>query len=63
MGTPSQLSQCTRCGRPLAASSRFCDRCGTPIVASGQRVDPQPLRVGEVLDGQWRLEGKLGAGG
>lgn len=55
--------KCYLCGQALAPAARFCDRCGAPAGQAPGEVDHQPLRVGEVVEGKWRLEGKLGAGG
>jgi serine/threonine-protein kinase len=59
-----EQGRCSQCGQGLGVAARFCDRCGTPVQAPGaQAVEHRPLRVGDVLEGKWRLEGKLGAGG
>ncbi|MGC4114853.1 MAG: protein kinase [Myxococcales bacterium] len=63
MGTDVPL-KCPKCSRSLAPGARFCDRCGVPVQSAS--IDPlstAPLRVGELLEGKWKLEGKLGAGG
>jgi len=55
----STSNHCSQCGNPLPAGELRCTVC----VAPPGQVSTQPLRVGEVLEGKWRLEGKLGAGG
>jgi serine/threonine protein kinase len=57
----SSSSRC-ECGNAFAPGAKRCERCGREA-PKPQQVDLSPLRVGEVLDGKWRLEGKLGVGG
>ncbi|HEY3451489.1 MAG TPA: protein kinase [Myxococcales bacterium] len=55
-------NSCSQCGRPLSEVARFCERCGTPTHVAGDD-GMQPIREGDVLDGKWRIERKLGTGG
>jgi len=52
---------CPTCGQALDETSRFCKFCGAPI------DDPEdlaaPVQEGDVFEGKWRIESKLGQGG
>ncbi len=57
---------CLSCGQPLDDASRFCKHCGaaTPspddsLVGSGFVA----IKLGDLFENKWRLEGKLGQGG
>ncbi|MBI5546609.1 MAG: protein kinase [Deltaproteobacteria bacterium] len=59
---------CIECGATLPVSARFCEHCSGPSqpVAGSDEDDegqPKPLNPGDVLDGKWRIERKLGVGG
>ena len=51
--------RCQACGAPMALGAAVCASCGVraPVPSPVPKVD------GEVLDGHWRLERKLGRGG
>ncbi|MGC4120223.1 MAG: serine/threonine-protein kinase [Myxococcales bacterium] len=59
---PEPANACSQCGRPLSEAARFCERCGTPTHVPADD-GMQPIREGDVLDGKWRIERKLGTGG
>ncbi len=59
---PETANACSQCGRTLSQAARFCERCGTPTHVSSDD-GMQPIREGDVLDGKWRIERKLGTGG
>lgn len=60
---------CGMCGTSLPASSSACPRCGAPaasLPSPGAVESPtelMPIRVGDLFEGKWRIESKLGAGG
>ena len=58
---------CEKCGQKLAADSRFCNLCGAPTPLGApwavEEATKKPIRPGDVLEGKWRIEGKIGQGG
>jgi len=58
---------CEKCGQQLAAGSRFCNLCGAPTAAGSpfavEEATKKPIRSGDVLEGKWRIDGKIGQGG
>lgn len=63
---------CPKCGSENFDTNKFCKKCGRSLparnpVAPGNHpnfVSPQPRNfVGQVLDGKYRLDAKLGSGG
>ena len=59
---------CAKCGGELVAGSRFCNQCGAPAPATSpfeilEDGAVAPIRPGDVLEGKWRVEKKIGQGG
>lgn len=63
---------CPKCGVKNVDTSKFCKACGKPLpdrsqirqAVSPQFAIPQQLNlIGQVLDGKYRIEAKLGSGG
>ncbi|MBI5547353.1 MAG: serine/threonine protein kinase [Deltaproteobacteria bacterium] len=60
---------CRDCGAALPAPGAACVRCSSPTPALPEKSDPEaksdlpPVRVGDLFEGKWRIESKLGAGG
>jgi serine/threonine-protein kinase len=52
--------RCARCDYEFPDGDRFCGRCGLSLSADGQQVDPL---LGLTLDGRYRIEKRIGAGG
>src|SRR5882757_7741163 len=62
---------CPKCGKENRDDSKFCKNCGANL--PGARQGPQPkvyppaadsaYQPGQILDGKYRIEGKLGSGG
>lgn len=51
---------CPKCSQPLSTDAAFCSKCG----ASTRSSDTQSSgKAGQVLEGKWRLEKKIGEGG
>ncbi|MBX5484718.1 MAG: protein kinase, partial [Myxococcaceae bacterium] len=66
------LQTCPRCGTPTLPDARVCGECGELLRGthpSGALRDPPPvyattdLKVGDVLEGKWRLDEIVGRGG
>jgi hypothetical protein len=57
---------CAECGSSLADGPRFCGQCGAPAAAeavAGAPPDAPDPWLGRVVDGRYRVIGRLGAGG
>ena len=54
---------CPKCQKPVGSKSRFCKHCGASIVAEVEDPSFSKVRVGDVFEGKWRIESKLGQGG
>lgn len=51
---------CSRCGNENSNDARFCNHCGETI--RYQSNDPDPM-LGRSIDGRYRIDGLIGAGG
>ncbi|MET0402810.1 MAG: serine/threonine-protein kinase [Cystobacter sp.] len=65
-----QPSSCVTCGLPVPFAGAPCSECTALTHHAGETGGPRagtsetpPLAPGDVLEGKWRLEGLLGAGG
>ncbi|MGI5861379.1 MAG: protein kinase domain-containing protein [Myxococcales bacterium] len=58
---------CQACGQAVAPGSRFCNLCGAPTPAASNLLSEEiaaiPIDPGDVLEGKWRIQKKLGQGG
>ncbi|MGC4114854.1 MAG: serine/threonine-protein kinase [Myxococcales bacterium] len=60
---------CSHCGNVLPAPGADCPLCAAHTPALPETRDPEarpelpPVRVGDLFEGKWRIESKLGAGG
>ncbi|HEY3448272.1 MAG TPA: serine/threonine-protein kinase [Myxococcales bacterium] len=59
---------CEKCGGKLVAGSRFCNSCGAPTPSTSpfeveEEANKSPIRQGDVLEGKWRVDKKIGQGG
>ena len=58
---------CESCGQDITPGSRFCNHCGAPTPAASdlmlEEVTAFPIGTGDVLEGKWRIEAKVGQGG
>lgn len=61
---------CPKCGVENLNTSKFCKKCGKPlpdpsrIRQTAPAGSPRPAGlIGQVLDGKYRIDGKLGSGG
>ncbi len=52
--------RCARCDYEFPDGDRFCGRCGLALSADGAQVDPL---LGLTLDGRYKIERRIGAGG
>ena len=54
---------CASCGGDMGEAARFCSHCGShrPAVA-GPETDDDP-RIGTTLEGKYRIDARIGAGG
>ena len=54
---------CAKCGGDMGEAARFCPHCGShrPAVA-GPATDGDP-RIGTTLEGKYRIDARIGAGG
>ncbi|HEY3450711.1 MAG TPA: serine/threonine-protein kinase [Myxococcales bacterium] len=66
----ASTKNCKNCGNPLTAPGAACPVCAAHTPALPESVpDPEgrpelpPVRVGDLFEGKWRIESKLGAGG
>jgi eukaryotic-like serine/threonine-protein kinase len=57
--------ECSRCKAPLAERVRFCGECGAPVGGDTGAAPTEPLDpwLGRVVDGRYRVLGRIGAGG
>lgn len=64
---PTDQDLCASCGQAILPGSRFCNLCGAPTPerdpSDFEEVVLRPLSPGDVLEGKWRIEKKLGQGG
>ena len=68
MSAHKQPSACATCGVPVPPPGASCMECTVITQSAGQpqwrpRLTERPLHPGDVLEGKWRLEELLGAGG
>ena len=67
MATAQDQALCEKCKGKLVAGSRFCSLCGAPTPASHPfeitEEGAAPIKAGDVLEGKWRVEKKIGQGG
>ncbi len=54
---------CPKCQKAVGSKSRFCKHCGASIAAEVEDPSFSKVRVGDVFEGKWRIESKLGQGG
>ncbi|MGI5862671.1 MAG: serine/threonine-protein kinase [Myxococcales bacterium] len=57
---------CLSCGQLLDDASRFCKHCGAATPAADDSLAASgfvAIKLGDVFENKWRLEGKLGQGG
>ncbi len=54
---------CTNCGQTLDDASRFCKFCGAQLAEEIEDAGAVAVKIGDVFEGKWRIEKKLGAGG
>lgn len=60
---------CPKCGSENFDTNKFCKKCGKQLPARTQGISQnfsmpqQPSLYGQVLDGKYRIEAKLGSGG
>jgi eukaryotic-like serine/threonine-protein kinase len=59
------LPPCPECAASLAAGLRFCGQCGTSLAAAdpGEVAAAADPWLGRVIDGRYRVQARLGAGG
>lgn len=65
MSSP-EAARCPRCDRPTSTPDTLCALCRqaeSPLPAEGEGPELPSIRSGEVFEGKWRIESKLGAGG
>jgi hypothetical protein len=65
MSSP-EAARCPRCDRPTSTPNTLCALCRqaeSPPLAEGEGPELPSIRAGEVFEGKWRIESKLGAGG
>jgi hypothetical protein len=65
MSSP-EAARCPRCDRPTSTPGTLCALCRqaeSPPPAAGEGPALPSIRSGEVFEGKWRIESKLGAGG
>ncbi|MGC4121115.1 MAG: serine/threonine-protein kinase [Myxococcales bacterium] len=68
MADRSAPQVCEKCGGKLVAGSRFCNLCGAPAPTTSpfeveEEANKSPIRQGDVLEGKWRVDKKIGQGG
>jgi serine/threonine-protein kinase len=64
------MAFCSQCGHSNVAGTRFCTKCGTTLTSSGSHASPtsatteptDPL-LGNTIEGKYRFDSRLGAGG
>lgn len=54
---------CPKCQKTIGSKSRFCKYCGASIVADADDPSFSKVHAGDVFEGKWRIESKLGQGG
>jgi len=56
--------KCRSCASDLTDGSKFCVHCGAVQAApAAERVEPDDARVGTTIEGKYRLDARIGAGG
>ncbi|MGC4115320.1 MAG: protein kinase [Myxococcales bacterium] len=53
---------CRNCGQTLDDASRFCKFCGASVPPDPDEA-AAPIRIGDLLEGKWKIEKKVGQGG
>ena len=57
------MASCSICSSPLADGLRFCGHCGSPAEDGGGGDGDRDPWLERVIDGRYRVVGRLGAGG
>ena len=58
-----QSPTCRRCEAALADSALFCQQCGEEVTGEGGPHASLRARLGQALEGRYRVTGQLGVGG
>ncbi|MBI5546415.1 MAG: protein kinase [Deltaproteobacteria bacterium] len=53
---------CRNCGQPLDDIGRFCKFCGSSVPPDPDEA-AAPIKVGDLLQGKWRIDKRIGQGG
>lgn len=53
---------CRNCGQALDDASRFCKFCGAAVPPDPDEA-AAPIKIGDLLEGKWKIEKKIGQGG